>query len=470
MESQDIIRLVLQLIYGTTAVGIVFIVITENRNPLKTISWALLLLFFPIGGIIVYYFFGQDARKIRIISRKTYKRLKKHSFNHLIMHDTGNIRSEFLPLVKLLNYNNNAALLQGSEIKIFTNGPEKFAALLADLEQARHHIHLQYYIFLDDEIGKKVKEMLSRKAQEGVEVRVLYDAVANWQVKNRFYNEMSAYGVEITAFRKVRFPFLTSKVNYRNHRKVVVIDGRIGYIGGMNIADRYLKPNWRDTHLRVEGKGALGMQSAFLIDWLSSGKQLVDEKIYFPDARVVTDNIMQIATGGPVGLWRTLLQATVQIIACAKKYVYIQTPYFMPTDGLLQTLQSVALAGIDVRLMVAWRADVRFVSTATHSFFEDILNAGVKIYVMDPGFLHAKMIVVDDFLTVAGSANMDFRSFEHNFEVNAYMYDDEIALQMKRIFLNDQKACRRILRKEWRKRPPFRKIQESVMRMFSPLL
>ncbi len=470
MEPQQIIRLIIQAIYVVTALGIVIIVISENRNPLKTISWVLLLVFFPIGGIIIYYFFGQDSRKVRVLSRKSYKRLKKRSFDHLIIHNAENICSEFAPLAKLLDNNNSAALLQGSEIRIFTNGPDKFEALLADLGKARHHIHLQYYIFLDDAIGNKVKDMLIRKAREGVEVRVLYDDAANWQVKNRFYNEMAKAGVEITAFLKVHFPLLTSKVNYRNHRKIVVIDGRIGYIGGMNIADRYLEPTWRDTHLRVEGKGVLGMQSAFLIDWLSSGKQIANEKSYFPESPVLTKNVMQIATGGPIGIWRTLLQATIQIIASAQKHVYIQTPYFLPTDGLLQALQLTALAGIDVRLMVPWHADVRFVSTASHSYFEDILNAGVKIYVMDPGFLHAKMIVVDDFLTVIGSANMDFRSFEHNFEVNAYIYDEKIALQMKQVFFNDQKACRRIVRKEWRQRPPFRKIQESITRMFSPLL
>lgn len=470
MEAQDIIRNIVQVIYFITALGIVFVVISENRNPLKTISWALLLLLFPIGGIIIYYFFGQDTRKLRIISRKHYKLIKKQSFDHLIIKDSTDINLEYLPLVRLLNNNNDAALLQGSELEVFTDGEEKFKSLIDDLENAHHHIHLQYYIFMDDNIGKRIKEILMRKASEGVHVRVLYDDVANWKVKNAFYDEMKTAGVEITAYLKVRFPIFTSKVNYRNHRKIVVIDGYIGYIGGMNIADRYLDDDWRDTHLRVVGKGVHGMQTAFLIDWNSSGQSLIFDKSYFPYYPNKTNNLMQVATGGPMSTWKTLLQATIHIIASAKKYIYIQTPYFLPSEGLLQALQSAALGGIDVRLMVPAQSDVRFVNSAAHSYFEDALKAGIKIYEMSPGFIHSKTLISDDFLSVIGSANMDFRSFEHNFEVNAYIYDTEFAKKMKKIFFEDQRKCKPILFKDWKRRPKLKKFQESVMRMFSPLL
>lgn len=471
MEPQAIARLIFQIIYFITALGIVFVVISENRNPLKTISWALLLLFFPIGGIIIYYFFGQDTRKLRLISKRTYKRLKKKTFNHLIIDEAVGIHADYMPLVKLLNNNNDSVLLQGNEIEIFTDGKAKFDALIKDIGNAKQHIHLQYYIFEDDKLGNQIKSALIRKAKEGIEVRVLYDDVSNWKVKNSFYEEMENYGIEITSYLKVHFPIFTSKVNYRNHRKIVVIDGRIGYIGGMNIADRYGQKDWRDTHLRVEGKGVLGMQSAFLIDWYSSGKILIKDNDYFPNIPASNNNnLMQIVTGGPVSPWKTLLQATIQIIASAKKYVYIQTPYFLPTEGLLQAMQSAALSGIDVRLMTPKYSDVRFVNTASQSYFEDTMKAGVKIYRMEKEFLHAKVLISDDFLTVVGSANMDFRSFEHNFEVNAYIYDEEFALRMKDIFFTDQKRCSLTNLKEWRKRPKFQKIKESVMRMFSPLL
>jgi len=281
-------------------------------------------------------------------------------------------------------------------------------------------------------------------------VRVLYDDVANWKVKKKFYREMQLAGVEVTPFLKVHFPLLTSRVNYRNHRKIVVIDGTIGYIGGMNVADRYLQSNWRDTHLRVAGRGVLGMQSAFLVDWHSSGKNRLIDPVYFPESPAYTSNVMQVATGGPIDEWRTLLQASLQIIAKAKHYVYIQTPYFLPTESLLQAIQTAALGGIDVRLMVPERSDTRFISTAAHSYFENILKAGVKIYQMHPQFLHSKLLISDDYITVVGSANMDFRSFEHNFEVNAYMYDRDLAKRVKHIFFDDLKNCKLLTLREWK--------------------
>jgi len=469
MSAKSVI-IIIQLVYVITALFIVFMVISENRNPIKTVSWVLLLLFVPVVGIIIYYFLGRDARKIRIISKKQYRKLQKRSFKPLIIHNKEEIRTEYAPLVKLLNNNNQSAMMQGSEISIFSYGKEKFETLIQDLRNAQHHIHFQYYIFEDDEIGEKVKSVLMQKASDGVEVRVLYDDVANWKTKNRFYNEMQDSGVEITAYLRVHFPLFTSRVNYRNHRKIVVIDGKIGYIGGMNVADRYLKDTWKDMHLRLTGKGVLALQSTFLIDWASSGKPVLSDKIYFPENPVLTNNILQIATGGPINPWRTLLQATLQILSNAKKYVYIQTPYFLPTDALLQILQSTALSGVDVRLMVPIKSDTHFVNTAARSYFSDIMRAGVKIYLYKPAFLHAKMMVVDDFITVVGSANMDFRSFEHNFEVNAYLYDKAMAVKMKRLFLEDQQNCKQITLREWRKRPYSEKIKESVMRMFSPLL
>lgn len=460
----------LEVIYIITAVFIVFMVISENRNPLKTMSWVLLLLFVPVVGIVIYYFFGQDTRRLRIISKKRYRTLQKHSFEPLVVYSNESISQEYAPLVKLLNNNNDSALMQGSRIKYFSDGKGKFDALIHDMENAQRHIHFQYYIFEDDEIGKKVKTVLMKKALEGVEVRVLYDDAANWKVKNVFYEEMQTAGVEITGFLRVRVPVFTSKVNYRNHRKVVVIDGKIGYIGGMNVADRYLTDTWKDMHLRIVGKGVLALQSAFLIDWVSSGKRITNKKTYFPENPIITNNVLQIVTGGPINPWRTLLQATLHILSNAKKYVYIQTPYFLPTESLLQILQSTALSGVDVRLMVPEKSDTRFVNTAAHSYFSNIMKAGVKIYLYKPAFLHAKMMVVDDFITVVGSANMDFRSFEYNFEINAYLYDNGFAGKMKQMFLKDQQNCKYIILKEWKKRSRIERFKESVMRMFSPLL
>jgi cardiolipin synthase len=470
MNPGEIIRIILEITYFLVVLSIIIKVVLQNRNPLKTMSWILVLSLLPILGIIIYYIFGQDARQIRIISNKKYRMLKRRSSRQpaILPHDSIQY-PEYTPLINLLDRKQEAALLQGSQIAVFTNGESKFEALINDLKAAKHHIHLQYYIFLDDSIGKTIQTLLIEKARQGIKIRILYDDVANWKVKKTFYKEMEAAGIELTAFLQVRFPLLTSKVNYRNHRKVVVIDGQIGYIGGMNIADRYLQSNWRDTHLRVEGRGVLGMQSAFLIDWYSSGKDLIKDAVYFPELPALTDNLMQIVTGSPISTQRTLLQATIQIITRANKYVYIQTPYFLPEDSLVQALQLSALSGVDVRLMVPADPDTLFVSVAAESYYEEMLRSEVKIYALKNAFLHAKMIVCDDFLTVIGSANMDFRSFEHNFEINAYIYDAVLANQMKAIFLNDQRNCRQILLKEWKRRSTLKKLKESIFRLFSPL-
>ena len=473
-QIQIIIGSSLIILYIITIVSVVLVVLLENRNPLKTIPWIAVLLLLPGIGLIVYFFFGQDNRRQRIISRRTYKRIMKPLRSAILKQDKCAVNPAYQPLVHLLNRNKRNPLLYGSEITWYSNGTEKFEALLQAINSATHHIHLQYYIFADDEIGRKVKKALILKAKEGVEVRVLYDAVGSWNVKNRFYQEMKHAGIEVYAFLKVAFPVFSSKVNYRNHRKVVVIDGKTGFMGGMNIADRYVKGTswgpWRDSHFKVSGKGVHGLQSAFLIDWYVASKQLIKGKAYYPEEKIFDNNIMQIITGGPVGQWRTYLQAITFCIINAKKYLYIQTPYFLPTDGLNQALQTVALGGVDVRLMLPERSDTRTANMASHSFLDDMVKAGVKVYFYKAGFLHSKLLVSDDELTSIGSANFDFRSFEHNFEINAFVYQQAFAKQMKKVFLEDMSHCEPIVSARWLKRPILKRLAESFMRLFSPLL
>lgn len=463
------------ILYTITILGLVLVIITENRNPLKTIPWVIVLLLAPGVGLLFYFFFGQDNRKQRIISRRTYKRIMKRPQEGKLPQDACSVPEQYQPLVTLLNNSNQSSLLYGSGITMYTNGADKFNDLLEEISKATHHIHLQYYIFCDDEIGCQVRDALIAKAGEGVKVRVLYDDVGCWNVKDKFFNEMKEAGVEVYAFLKVAFPVFTSKVNYRNHRKIVVIDGKVGFMGGMNIADRYVKGaawgNWRDSHFKIVGKGVHGLQAIFLIDWYVVSKKLLNDKILYPPAKIYSDdNIMQIAASGPVGLWRTLLQANIFIIANAKKYVYIQTPYFLPTEGLNQALQTAALGGVDVRLMLPKRSDTRTANMATHSFIDEMVKAGVKVYLYNPGFLHAKLVVTDDALSCIGSANMDFRSFEHNFEINAFIYQPTFALQMKKSFMHDMHSCERLVPSRWLKRPLKQRIAESFMRLFSPLL
>lgn len=474
IHIQTIVGTIFILLYTVTILGLVTVIITENRNPLKTIPWVIVLLLAPGIGLLVYFFFGQDNRKQRIISRRTYKRIMKRPQEGKLPPDVCAVPEAYRPLATLLTNTNQSSLLYGTDITIYPNGTAKFRDLLEEIGKAEHHIHLQYYIFCDDEVGLRVKEALIAKARAGVEVRVLYDDVGCWNVKDCFFKEMKEAGIEVYAFLKVAFPVFTSKVNYRNHRKIVVIDGKVGFMGGMNIADRYDKGTswgiWRDTHFKFVGKGVHGLQSAFLIDWYVVSKKLLNDRMYYPPAPIYSDNVMQIATSGPVGQWRTLLQATIFTIANAKNYVFIQTPYFLPTEGLNQALQTAALGGVDVRLMLPKRSDTRSANMASHSFIDEMVKAGVKVYFYKPGFLHSKLVVTDDELACIGSANMDFRSFEHNFEINAFVYQPAFALQMKKIFLHDMHHCERLIPSRWLKRPLKQRMAESFMRLFSPLL
>jgi len=473
-QIQIIIGLTILGLYTISIISLVLVILLENRNPLKTIPWVIVLLFLPGIGLLIYFVFGQDNRRQRIVSRRTYKRIMKPLQSDIVKQDKCVVSSSYQPLVHLLNRNKQNPLLYGSELTCYTNGIEKFEALLQEIDQAKHHIHLQYYIFADDEIGNKVKDVLISKAKAGVEVRILYDDVGSWNVKQQFFQEMQLAGIEVYAFLKVAFPVFSSKVNYRNHRKVVVIDGTVGFMGGMNIADRYVKGTswgpWRDTHFKVAGKGVHGLQSAFLIDWYVASKQLIKGKAYYPEEKIYGDNIMQFVTSGPVGQWRTYLQAVTFSISNAKKYIYIQTPYFLPTDGLNQALQTVALGGVDVRLMLPQRSDTRTANMASRSFLDEMVKAGVKVYFYTSGFLHAKLLVMDDELTGIGSANFDFRSFEHNFEINAFVYQQAFAKQMKKVFLEDMNHCERLVAARWLKRPIPIRLAESFMRLFSPLL
>jgi len=459
------------IIYIALIAGTVIVIISENRSPIKTIAWLLVLIFVPLFGLIIYYFFGQDTRRMRQLSGRKSQEIKDLSFKNFIPHRSVTTLPEYANLISLLKSSNLLPILQGSKVEVITEGSRMFEILLDDIQKAKHHIHIEFFIFKNDRSGKIVRDLLMKKATEGVEVRFIYDKVANWFVPKRFYNKMKKSGVKITSLMDAKFVKFAEKLNYRNHRKVIVIDGVTSYIGGMNVSNNYfINPQWRDTHLRIQGQGALGLQACFLIDWYSSGEPFLDEEVYFPESKDYTQNLMQIATGGPYGLYHNLLQATLNIIIGAKNYIYMQTPYFLPNESLFQALQMAALSGIDVRLMVSRKSDSSYVDPASRSYYADLLEAGMKIYELQDRFLHAKTLIADDLLSVIGSANLDFRSFETNFEINCYLYDPAIAQCNKEIFFQDMAHCKEIHYEEWIKRPKWKKFFESVMRLFAPLM
>ncbi|GHU67324.1 cardiolipin synthase [Bacteroidia bacterium] len=472
MNHLSILQTIGYAVYLLLIIGTVLVVLTRNQNPVKTIAWLTVLIFVPMVGLICYYFFGKDTRKQRLVNRKYYDKIKNLYFKELLAEEQDNVWPEYEPLVCLLKSNNRSPVLPGSKVEIITSGERMFEAMIEDMEKAQDHIHIEFFIFKDDETGRLVKTILMKKALQGVKVRFIYDNVANWQVSRHFYHEMTEAGVQIACLMETRYPLVqSSKINYRNHRKVVVMDGKIGYMGGMNVSNDYSSnPYWQDCHLRIEGLGVHGLQSSFMIDWYSSGKQWSDTKKYFPPMPVYTHNLMQIVTGGPYSEYSNLLQATIRIVLGAKKYLYMQTPYFLPTQSLFEALQIASLSGVDVRLMVSQKSDSSYVDPASHSYFEDLLKAGMRIYANQNQFIHAKTIVADDYISVVGSCNLDFRSLETNFEINCYMYDPELAKQNRKIFFDDLKHCKEITYKQWIKRNHWKRLLESVMRLFAPLM
>ena len=461
-------------LYFAAIIGTMIVIVLDNRNPVKTMAWILVLTFLPLVGLVFYFFFGQNTRREHIISKKGYNRLMKRPMTEFLSQESFPFPEDQFRLMELFKNTNQSLPFEGNRIGIYTDGYSMLQALIRELYKAKKHIHLEYYIFEDDAVGRLVRDVLIEKAHEGVEIRLLYDDVGCWHVPNRFYEEMREAGIEVRSFLKVRFPLFTSKVNYRNHRKLVVIDGKIGFVGGMNIAERYLRGYswgiWRDTHILLEGKAVYGLQTTFLMDWYFVDRTLITAARYFPEMESYGNTIAQMATSEPVGEWKEIMQGLTLAISSSKKYFYIQTPYFLPTEPILSALQTAALAGIDVRIMMPQRADNRITHLGSRSYLNDILMAGVKVYFYQKGFLHSKLMVSDDTLSTVGTTNMDFRSFEHNFEINAFMYDRETALQMKEIFLSDQRESVLVSLKSWKKRPRRQKAMESIVRLIAPLL
>ncbi len=463
-----------QLLYIFSAIGVIFVIILENRNPLKTIAWTLILIFLPLLGLIIFFFFGEDGRKKRLISHKMFKKLNRKTLVRFERDEVMESPEGYTAIVSLIKKLKGSSVYNGNKITFYTDGESKFKAFLEEINKAEKFIHIQYYIYMDDEIGRKVRDALIQKASEGVKVRLIYDDVGSWKAKRRFFNDMQKHGIDVQPFLKVTFRFLASRVNYRNHRKVVVIDGKVGFVGGMNIADRYIKGInngvWRDSHIKVEGKAVAGLQTAFLVDWYYSRKEFLASDHYFPQTEVKGDNLMQIITAGPIGLYKSIHLSFLEAIYNAKESIYIQTPYFIPTDALMLAIQTASLRGIDVRLMIPRRCDTTFVHIATQSFLQEILDAKVKVYFFEAGFLHSKLMIIDSNLVITGSANMDIRSFEHNFEIDAFIYNETTCSKAKEIFFDDMAQSTLLLAKEWQSRSRIKKLKESIVRLFSPLL
>lgn len=471
-------KVILFGVYQVIVILTIIHVVLDNRQPAKTMAWALVIWFVPVVGIVFYLFFGLNTRKERLISQRSLDMLSKRSMLEFVEQRDLHLPEEYKPIIDLFVSENFSLPFKDSEVKIYTDGYSFFHALLKEIASAKDHIHLDMYIFEDDALGNMVRDALVAKVREGVEVRLIYDDVGCWNVSNRFFERMREEGIEVAPFLPVRFPSFTSKVNYRNHRKMIVIDGRAGFIGGMNIALRYVKGTksqpWRDTMLQITGSGVYSLQRAFLVDWYFVDRNLISNRKYYPhpsEESSHNESLLQIVTSGPDTPYPEIMQGYVRMILAAKKYIYIETPYFLPTDPVLFALKTAAAGGVDVRILVPLRSDTKFVEWAGRSYLREMVKAGVSVSYYKAGFLHSKMIVCDDAICSCGSTNVDFRSFENNFESNAFIYDSKVAIAMRDMFLEDTSQSLLFTDMPHRVKPNIlKRLVESLVRLMSPLM
>ena len=465
---------IIGVVYALMVLTVIGVVLGENRNPVKSMAWVLVLLLLPVIGLIVYLVFGRSLKGTRLISGSSLRDLRRmYDFPRVEGLEDG-LSDDSRQLISLVNKLSSGHLFGGNAIDVFTTGREKFEALKRDIEAAREYVLVQYFIIENDEVGSELIKLLERKAREGVKVTVLYDYVGSYHFSSRVLREMRAAGIDVHPFLEVTLANMPFRINWRNHRKLVVIDGKVGYVGGMNIANRYVTGDskgaaWRDTHLRVKGMAVAVFQLSFAIDWNFTTREMlkIEPKRHDVDCG---GYMMQMMASGPTSRWHNISLVFLRAITLAKRQVYIQTPYFLPSDALLKALQSTALSGVDVKLMIPRHPDSTMLRLATGSYIKECILSGIKVYFYEPEMMHAKVLIVDDEFVTTGSTNFDFRSFEHNFEFNALIYDKEFNRKMKDIFEADLERCTRVSLGKWKQRPVLQKALESVVRLISPIL
>ena len=463
------------------ATSAVITVLFKKINPTKTISYIIVLLVFPFVGLIVYYLFGQEYRKSKIFNRKhvlnqsVVKEIQKElELDTKTIGSVDELLDEKSKLIRLLYNSENSKLTIKNEIKLIKNGDKKMQLLLEDLNNAKHHIHIEYFIIKDDTIGTKFLNVLCNKAKEGVKVKVVMDDVGS-DISSKMKHKLKDSGVELRKFMPVLFSRFTGKMNYRDHRKIAIIDGKIGYVGGINISDNYVNSNktryWRDTHTRIVGEAVRQLQILFFTTWDFVNEENVNiSKDYFPKSDC-NDNIpLQIAASGPDTDWSNIMEAIFVAITNAEEYIHITTPYFIPNDEIVTALQVAARSNIEVKLIVPKKSDSWIAEYATNSYLEKLLEAGVEVYQYTKGFIHAKTMVIDDVFSTVGTANMDYRSFNINFEVNALVYDKPFAKELNQIFSSDLEHTTQLKLEEWKKRAKSTKLIEALARLAAPLL
>ncbi|MFI5124003.1 MAG: cardiolipin synthase [Chitinophagales bacterium] len=481
--------LVYEILYTLVLIFVCLRIISETHTTSKTLSYLLAAVFVPFAGMIFYFLFGLSYRKKKIYSKKLTendllaKKIRDDIYKHskqTFNENDASLQSN-RELAYMLLKDTTSPLTSGNSVKLLKNGESKFPEVLQALREAKNHIHIEYYIYEDDKIGREIGEVLIQKVKEGVDVRFIYDDFGSSSVRRKLVPRLISNKVKAFPFYKIYFILLANRINFRNHRKIIVIDGQTAFVGGINVSDRYINSSenvkqlfWRDTHLRIDGPGVQYLQYLFLCDWnFCSEEKLQPENRYFPRSGSfpVKDNkIVQIAASGPDSDTPAILYSILQAINLAKKEILISTPYFIPGEILVESLVIASLSGISVKLLVPGKSDSILVNSAARSYYKYLIQKGIEIYQYRKGFLHAKTLVADRKIVIVGTANMDGRSFDFNFEVNAIVYDEETANELADIFFEDLKDAEKIDLAAWINRPGYIRLMEKTARLVSPLL
>lgn len=479
--------ILIEAIYTVLLVAVSVRIVSDTRSIAKTLAYLLLMIFVPVAGIIFYFSFGINYRKRKIYNKKLSidEKLKTHFHQRSIELDQEilELKNESIlqnrRLKKLLSHSKlDAPTFANTSVEVLENGEKLFPEMLNELRKAERHIHLEYYIYENDIIGNQIKDLLIEKATQGVEVRFIYDDFGSSGIRRTLVKELRGAGVRALPFNRIKLLFLANRLNYRNHRKIVVIDGKVAFVGGINVSDKYINPApsglfWRDTHLMIKGNSAMALQHVFLSDWnFCSGEDIPINSTYFPSGPKAEKPayLTQIASSGPDSDLPNILYATIQAISSAEKEILLTTPYFIPDISLQEALIIAALSGIDIKLLVPKDGDSAIVNLASQWYFEELLKVGVRIYRYKKGFVHAKTLVTDSKLASVGTANLDLRSFDLNFEVSAFVYDPKVAEQLTLSFYEDLKDSEEIILDQWKKRSRFRKLSEKIVRLISPFM
>lgn len=483
------ITVILSALFFIINISLTFtIIFLERKNPQSTYAWLLFLWMVPILGFLFYLFFSQNLTKHKIFKYNTPENIRYHhmlreqqrSLSNIISIDPNSPIEKYQHSIEFHLNVSQSLYTNNNDVEIFTNGYKKFDALFHAMESANSSIHVEYYIIKNDTLTAKLIDILTRKALEGLEVRLLFDAMGGRYLPRSVIESFQSAGGKVGEFFPSKFRMLNLRVNYRNHRKIVVIDGIIGFVGGYNVGNEYLGLDkkmgyWRDTHLKITGSAAYELQLRFLLDWRASSSEelLIDEERlnqFFPNIPQKSGAGIQIVSSGPDKINQQIKQGFLRMINNAEDYILIQSPYFVPDESILEALKIALLSGIDVRIMIPNKPDHIFIYWVTLAYVGELIEYGAKIYIYENGFLHAKTIVVDDSVCSVGSCNFDIRSFRLNFETNAFIYDKKVATQLKNIFVEDIKKCTYYNKELYQNRSRRIKIKESISRLFSPLL